>query len=376
MNQGEFRTMRSIKGLWQAGIVAVLFLTGSGLFAQDALPETPPELRDFRLDPEPQPRAETVTEPVAVAPPPVARTVPTIPQRGTEPPRQRTQSTPAPAEALPAPPEAAAVTTETSPTVVPSDAPRTDNVKTPTVAPQADPTATSIPIWPIIAGLGLFALLLWGAWHFLRHPKVANFDDPPAVKPVSRQPPANSVNTEPARQPTGAVTSTSTPEVSRLVLDFVPEKAMVSFSALTVKGQMSLMNQSTIAATSVELSAGLMSASNNQNHKIQEFYKASTTRKGQPVGDVKPGERIGMTIELSIPLTEMESFTVGDQKLLVPIMVASLRYFIDGEENSRTTEIACMIGREANPPTSKMAPLRLDLGPRSFAPLGQRIVHA
>jgi hypothetical protein len=54
-------------------------------------------------------------------------------------------------------------------------------------------------------------------------------------------------------------------------------------------------------------------------------------------------------------------------------MLANIEYEW-GEGGHDVAKLACLIGREANPPKPKMAPLRLDLGPRSFTPLGQRPV--
>jgi hypothetical protein len=66
---------------------------------------------------------------------------------------------------------------------------------------------------------------------------------------------------------------------------------------------------------------------------------------------------------------------LGDQRLMVPIILATLQYRVDGQPNPLRAEMAHMIGREANPPKPKMGPLRLDLGPRSFAPLGTRPLY-
>ena len=63
-------------------------------------------------------------------------------------------------------------------------------------------------------------------------------------------------------------------------------------------------------------------------------------------------------------------YIVGDKKIFVPVMLANVAYSWDGGADNVT--IACMVGRESEPPGAKMGPLRLDLGPRSFAPLGQR----
>ena len=125
----------------------------------------------------------------------------------------------------------------------------------------------------------------------------------------------------------------------------------------------------------MQLRAGLISASANQAKVIADFHRNAASLQTEPLGETQAGDRFAMAIELSVPLTELHSFPLGDQQLLVPIVIASLSY-TDGSARQERASVACMIGREATPPQLKMAPLRLDLGPRSFAPLGQRPVLA
>jgi len=93
-----------------------------------------------------------------------------------------------------------------------------------------------------------------------------------------------------------------------------------------------------------------------------------------PVGALNPGERISLSLELSVALHEMQTFTLGDKTYLVPILLVHLSY--DNAAPQHEAQLVTMIGREANPPTEKMGPLRLDLGPRSFGQLGPRPLPA
>ena len=160
----------------------------------------------------------------------------------------------------------------------------------------------------------------------------------------------------------------------RITLDFIPEKATISFTTLTIKGQLRLINEGDAPAKNMELRAGLISASAQQEAAINAFNADTANIPAEAIGEAKPGERIGMAIEMSVPLTDMQSFPLGEKQLFVPIMVANLSYRCGGNGSNDTAQIACMIGREANPPVARMGPLRLDLGPRSFTPLGQRPV--
>ncbi len=356
--------------------VILFCVMASAVAAQDAIPGTPPELRDFRLDPprptaqpqpEPQPRTETVT------PPPVA---PTVTDRQTAPIRPQRQPQ-RPAEEAPSPvasptpetndvgPVAAAPEdmAEPSPEGLPSESP-------PVAAPEDLPA--TFPFWQIAVGLALFVMVLLAGFWFRRTRTAASQEPqtpdiaPPRSEPLRTAEPVRPVVAPPVKPAKQA----------DIILDFIPEKATVSFTTLTLKGQLFLINQGSAAAKDMQLRAGLISASARQSEVIEAFHASSAQVKAQPLGDAKAGERIGMAIELSVPLTDMESFAVGDQKLLVPIMVANLSYSEGSAVRQQTARIACIIGREATPPAPRMGPLRLDLGPRSFAPLGQRQLNA
>ena len=218
-------------------------------------------------------------------------------------------------------------------------------------------------------------LLLGGLWLRRRRRPTetdnqANVEPTVEPAPVQRAPPPKPVAAVPAPAP---LPPTKKPVVT---LDFVPEKAIISFATLSVKGQLRLTNTGDAPANGMELRAGLISAGEQQGSAIKAFHAASSNIEPKALGEVKPGETIAMSMELSVPLTEMQSFMLGEQKLMVPIIVANLAYRGPGEATADIARIACMIGREATPPVPKMGALRLDLGPRSFAPLGRRPLYA
>lgn len=353
--------------------IAALSLTqaASSALAQDVAPETPPELRDFRLDRQPGQPAQPTAEPVTTTPPSATATVPV-----SETPAPRVQI-PAPTQRGTTPPVAEATVSE-APIEATAEAPSvttTDQLTADDNAPEeAEPQPVSVPSsssaswWPIAAGLGLFGLLL-AAFVFLR--RSPNRTAPHGTvdeQAVTAAPPKAAVPIRPAAKPAPPI-STVKP---RLTIDFIPEKASISFTALTIKGELRIINGSDGPAKNMQLRAALISTSEKQENEISSFHNAPLDTQTQNLGDVQAGERIGMRIELTVPLADLQSFPLGDQQLFVPIMVGNIAYSDEAGTLSEAAKIACMIGREANPPKPKMAPLRLDLGPRSFSPLGQR----
>lgn len=153
-------------------------------------------------------------------------------------------------------------------------------------------------------------------------------------------------------------------------MTFVPENAVISLANLVVRGELQVVNQGPDIIPALTLRALLIAASTRQQQAIDGFFADAHQIPPSPVGALHPGERIGLMLELSVPLHEMEAFVLGDKRLLVPILLAHLS--CDDAAPEHEARLVTMIGREANPPTAKMGPLRLDLGPRNFGQLGQR----
>lgn len=380
-----------------AGIIltalAWVLSSGAVAHAQEAVPETPPELRDFRLDeprPETQPQPESTNQPTQpTTPPPVVRTapesiterpVPTAQSNQPAPRReaqQSAQSNPTAAQPRPSQSPAAA-----------SDSPATEPVA-PTVTQRPEPTAPFEPTQSegnstLLFGVAAAALLL-GLLAFLfgrrRRSNDMNDVEVASAKLADEVPPSPPVTQAKDRLPPPAapslakLTTPPEPEAADISITFIPEKATISFTNLMVQGQLQIANAGRTVAKDMQLRAVLLSASSQQQLAIDTFFADPAQTAPNPLGEAKPGETLGLSLEMSVPLNEMHAFPLGEQRLLVPILVASLTYSGENGETS-AARLACMIGREAQPPKPKMGPLRLDKGPRSYAPLGQRSVYA
>lgn len=375
-------------------LAALAMLPQFAVQAQDAVPDTPPELRDFRLDQpqsQPQNQPQSTAQPTPQAdPPPVVRTVPDTatqqptPANRTAPASRRAEVSQQSAASTPvgnedAPPEPVAEDAVTSEaTVKPSVPVASDVTANPTPAPTDNNIGVFSAIAAGIAAIGLLAFL-WARRR--RQQQAADADALTDIRateapaPVTEEQvaaPAPKAST-PRPKSTPAPTLATAP--NDVTIAFYPEKATVSFTTLTVQGQFQINNAGETAIRDMQLRAVLLSASNQQQRAVETFFAKPGQIPKNPLGDAKPGERLGLSLELSVPLNEMQTFPLGEQQLLVPIIVASLSYSDDQGNHAGEARLANMIGREAQPPQPKMGPLRLDKGPRSFAPLGQRPIY-
>lgn len=347
-----------ILGCWMASAVA----------AQDAVPETPPELRDFRLD-SPRPAPEPQPE---VQPPPVVRTVEPEPVR----PAPRTERSATAPTGQTSRPEPSADNIASSRENAEPVSKVVDELPADAVAPVAESTAPDIqPIplpaspsgvawWKMAAAIAA-ALALLGGWVFLRKRRTAEVVNSevsiPAVAPHTSVIPPTLQTTAPA------AVAAKRPQIS---LEFIPDRATLGFSALTLKGRLQLVNTGDAAASDMQLRTTMISANTRQKEIIAAFHGGDIPIEPNLLGEAQAGERLALDIEMAVQVNEIESYNVGAKKIFVPVMLVNLAYSWEGGSDNIT--MAWMVGRETQPSPAKMGPLRLDLGPRSFAPLGQR----
>lgn len=356
--------------------------------AQEALPQTPPELRDFRIEPEraqPEPTSGPEVRPSATPPVPVPEPAP--PERTAD----TTSDRPAPTSNVTptrrptdvtAPNRLAPSTEGTAPEAI---QPVNDSVTaTPKVVPEpalaVPQPSPDAPIglaslvdknWGLIA-LALFAVLgiLLVGWFVGRRRR-----DRFAVMEESLSK-IDIKETDAALARYAATSPKTEPDKIRaqISLEFMPERATLSFTALTVKGTLIIENLGKEVAADMHMRATMFSANRDQAATIAAFFDGSIPVEDNILGDAKAGEKIALELEISIPSQELQSYSVAERQIVVPVIVAHLSYRWSGGKYS--SRLACLVGRETQPPQGKMGPLRLDLGPRSFGSLGQRPISA
>lgn len=348
-------------------------MAASAAIAQDAVPETPPELRDFRLDPErpapqPQPQPDVQPPPVVPTVEPEASTAQprverTAPSRGRDTEQPTGASAP---EVNPAPEPLTEAKSEQQPEI----AAPTESIVLPRAAVAAPaPTPSSDSSWWQVAAAVAAALALLGGWLLFRRRRKGGTDN-------EEREPVTAVTPAPASFPPLAPARPITVVAKRpqITLEFIPEKATLGFSSLTLKGQLQLVNNGDAPANDIQLRLAMISANQRQKETIAAFNGGSIPIEPKPLGEAKAGERLALDIEMAVQVSELDSYMIGDKKIFVPIMLANLAFGWDGGTDNVT--MAWMVGRESAPSQEKMGPLRLDLGPRSFSPLGQRPIYA
>ena len=417
-----------LPGIFVAAILLVLALghapaasaqqTGS---AQQQVVDTPPELRDFKLEPEkpksqplpgPEPsitddvvrpaQASRSAQPVATTPPrapanPVLE-MPTLTNPGsvktglTAPAAIVTSKTP-PSPAAKQPVQAEPPSAQSAAEPVPMSSQAT-NAAMDIISPQdaaasqakSDQAVTAGQngqkhiYWQTALTMFVLLLLLAAAYMFItRMRNKPNMESQPEPLKQAAVTPADE-NGVSAEKTGGRIDEQLLPDFlktggaakQRALLSaiFTPEKATISFANLTIKGYLQITNDGN-APTSLSVRTAIISASADQHAAIEAFHNRQDKETGRDE-TIAAGETLNIEVDLHTPLRELNIFTVKERKLFAPIILADIRYHQGDDPHPEILRLSYLIGREATPPKPKMGPLRLDLGPRSIVHLGQR----
>ncbi len=349
-------------------LATALLASGFGMAAaaQDAAPETPTELKDFRLDtppvrekaPQPSPPPEASPQPEAKTEAPQPKRA--VPRSAAEAPsrQQRPSESDAPAtEPLPS-----AGASEPQPEPVLETSPEAE-------APvRAEPTQSKaegaklpsllLGLWPVLAAL--MALLAgWMAFRWFSNRQ------PDALEGVS------AVITTPAAPaiPTPTAKSAVPPKVastSKLTASFEPSDARLSLANLTITGCLRLRYDGAAALPSLRLRNLVISASEGQRAFIDSFHSDPKAGQIDTLGGVQPGEEIVLTLELQVPRDALQAFDWRERRFVAPILLLNLSC---DDPSVAPCRINCLVGQQGDPTSPRMRPLPIDRGPRHFAAL-------
>lgn len=325
-----------------------------------------------------------------------------------------------PSDAAPAPPESArhpaivtpsrvkanpaiAATQRPSATSLPAIGPSvstpapSSRVQTPTTAiPQqaglATPTLPSngtIPVtdehrllmWPwLLAGLVLVAgamLLFWrnrqrhafaGAPDFdlFVAPESAPAPAPAGRPPISAPPPSAGPARAPAPlQPGGGLVSSRLRPWIELALQ--PLRCTVEDHQVTVEFELELLNSGNAPARAVLAEASVFNAGPAQDEEIGAFF-ARPVGEGERLETLPPLQRMNLKTKVIVPRASVQVFEVGGRQVFVPLIAFNALYRWSGGDGQ--TSASYLLGRDTK--GDKMAPFRLDLGPRVFRNLAAR----
>ena len=390
---------------WGFAAVAALVAAQAPLRAQEAEPpanETgtvgPRELEDFSIN-------GTVTQPAPQRPaptPPVTRPQSTPPATGTRP--TPTDSTAAPERptrtgeaARPAPSHEAEPLRQTAPS-------SSVTVALPGLDSQGEASATAqdipvpnvpaddgLPLWPwLLAAVAAAA----GAGFYLRgrlQPALAGGAEDQAFEaPAPARPPAPVAprTLAPRHDPTPKTPAPRTPAPKTpapvpaaedplkgfvstrlrpwIELGFDASRYTVENDKVTIDFVIEMINSGNAPARGVLVEARLVNAGPAQDSEIGQFF-AHPVGQGERIDTIAPLKSVRIKSRIVTPLSNVQVLEVAGRKVFVPLIAFNILY--GWSRGTGQTSASYLVGRDTK--SDKMAPFRLDLGPRLFRSLGQ-----
>ncbi|MGL5836992.1 MAG: hypothetical protein ACRCY3_00660 [Sphingorhabdus sp.] len=375
-------------------VITAAFALPTMAYGQDATPQpdvgatTPPELRDFRLDPPPPPpgpEPDTVpSSPPTVQPPPAVPTTETpqrvepniAPVRETVPTsRDDTRSTNNRPSATPeiAPPPENTVPTATAPDI-PKEPPAAVEVA-PRIVSNPASDASGDSYWTWIGGIIILLSALFAAVFFWRRRITAdaangfNHDmqyDQPSPPTRLRKGIVDQSGSMPASAP-----AEPGPELS---VQFIPTNAQLSLASLTVIGRLTVENRANQDVDELALRSQMISAQDGQRAAIAAFHDNQSDGETQSLGKLTPGERIDAVVEIRLSRNELHAFRWTEREFIAPIVLINISGKIANK--SVYAQLSQLIGRENIGDSPRMKPLAIDRGPKRYSSVKGQPVFA
>ncbi|MBA3510820.1 MAG: hypothetical protein H0T81_02790 [Sphingomonas sp.] len=164
--------------------------------------------------------------------------------------------------------------------------------------------------------------------------------------------------------PAGVVSTRLRPQ---LEIEFTPGRCVVEDDKATIQFDVAVFNSGSAPARDVLVEARMFNAGPAQDQEIGAFF-AHPVAKGDRIPAIPPLKRIALKSAVSMSSDQLRAFEVGGRRLFVPLVGFNALYRWSGGEGQ--TSSSYLVGRDNQ--SEKMAPMRLDLGPRVFRGLGAR----
>ena len=184
---------------------------------------------------------------------------------------------------------------------------------------------------------------------------------PPRAAPVPPRPTATPAPT-PAPDDGLIVSTRLKPE---LAINFQPDRAVVTETDVMIQFDVVVTNSGSAPARDVLVEARMVCAHPGQDAEIGAFFQ-QPVGKGDRIAAIQPLGRISLKSSVRLPLAQLHSFTVEGRTLFVPLVAFNVLYSGNGQ-----TSASFLVGRGTDA-DEKLAPFRLDLGPRIFRGLSSR----
>jgi hypothetical protein len=146
-----------------------------------------------------------------------------------------------------------------------------------------------------------------------------------------------------------------------------PLRCIVEDTQVTFDFELELFNSGSAPARGVLVEATVFNASPAQDREISAFF-AKPVGEGERIAEIPPLKRLTLRSQVVAPRDTVQIFEVAGRQVFVPLIAFNALYRWGASEGQ--SSVSYLLGRDTK--GEKMAPFRLDLGPRVFRGVGAR----
>ena len=194
---------------------------------------------------------------------------------------------------------------------------------------------------------------------------------PPRAQPVPKPdpvPPRAGPQPAPPPKPTDAGLIVSTRLKPQLNVEFHPDRVVVTEQEVMLQFEIVIANVGSAPARDVLVEGRLFTAHIGQDQEIADFFQNPAT-DGDRMASIAPLGRISLKSVARLPLEQVHHFQASGRKMFVPMVGFNILYRFGPADGQASASF--LVGR-GNEQDEKLAPFRIDLGPRIFRGLASR----
>lgn len=136
---------------------------------------------------------------------------------------------------------------------------------------------------------------------------------------------------------------------------------------MTIEFVLELLNSGGAPARSVSIEGIILNAGPLQDQDLATFF-ANPPVPGNRIEIINPIHRVEFPTQVVMPREAMQPVEIGGRQVFVPLLAFNAIYRVGSGEGR--SSVSFLVGRSGN--GDKLAPFRLDFGPRIFRDLGAR----
>lgn len=261
-----------------------------------------------------------------------------------------------------------------APTALPeaSASPETESpaLATPEPAPRSD--ADWLP-WAggIAAVLALGGLVLGLSRRRVRGEAAPDSPPAPAAKPEPAPAPAPPPAPTP---PPAAKAPEAAPVAQGLSLALLADRFTATLANATLAARIVLTNHGRDALVDLALSGDMASAHASRPMDEQLGLAGPELPPLAQIARIEAGASVTVPVEMRLPLAAVLAIRAGEAQLFVPIARAACWATHEDTGSAEHAHGAFLIGQPSDTPGARLAPFRLDQGPRVFDQVDQRVL--